>query len=190
MRLLASMLVLTFAVACGGGTGSTPAPRASATGSAQPATTTPTSAPASVSAALPSGEQLCALLASSEWGQFNYVTAAQPEIESDGPGSAYCTYAGESGAEGGLELDAFVAETVSDAEATFDLMSTEQGGQVITLPGADEAWIHPAIDDEFGAISVRVGRFSYSISLPTGEQAEAQLLALAGIVLARASALR
>jgi hypothetical protein len=78
------------------------------------------------------------------------------------------------------------------AEGTFDLIAagSDGGGQTVTLPGADEVFIDPAIDDEFGAIAVRTGRFTYTVSLPDGDQAQAQLLALAGIVLTRASALR
>lgn len=193
MRRFSLLLAVAFVAACGGNNsqqdrtpapGSTPSPPAVSTQS--------NTAPASVSAALPSAQELCDLLTSADWGQLNYVTAAQPDVNSDGPGSAYCTYAGESGGEGGLELDSFVGESVSDAEETFDLISagSDGGGQTITLPGADEVFIDPSIDGAFGAIVVRTGRFTYTVSLPAGEQAEAQLLALAGIVLTRSSALR
>jgi hypothetical protein len=199
VRGLILMTVLALVAACGGGSVTTQAPRASATGTVPspapttPSTTTPASAPATVSGGgLPSGESLCALLTSADWGQFNYVTAAQPEIESDSPGSAYCTYAGDSGASGGLEFDAFAHETVEDAEETFDLISggTDGDGKTVTIPGADEVFIDSSIDDTFGAIVVRTGRFTYTVTVPDGDQAETQLLALAAIVLTRASALR
>ena len=96
MRLLMSVLALALVAACGGTTqpnrtsvpGSTVAPTAS---------TTTTVAPASMSGELPSGAELCALLTSTDWGQFNYVTAAQPDISSDGPGSAHSATVSERG---------------------------------------------------------------------------------------------
>ncbi|MEO6350018.1 MAG: hypothetical protein ABIP53_05140 [Candidatus Limnocylindrales bacterium] len=182
------MIALAFVAACGGTGGTatqTPGPVAPLTGA-------PTAAAASASINLPSAEELCALLTATDWGQFDYVTTPQPEVNTDGPGSAYCTYAGESGSADGLELDSFVGETVADAEETFDLITSgsDGDGKQITLPGADEAFVDASIDGEFGAIVVRTGRFTYTVSLPTSEQAEAQLLALAGIVLGRSTTLR
>jgi hypothetical protein len=193
VRRLVLLTAAAVVAACGGGPSGSPA-RSSSSGSSpiSPAAPTQSAAPASVSAALPSAEELCKLLTSADWGQFNYVTTAQPEVNSDGPGSAYCTYAGESGGEGGLELDSFVGESVADAEETFDLIAagSDGGGEMITIPGSDEAFIDPSIGNAFGAVVVRTGRFTYTLSLPAGEQAQPQLLGLAGIVLARAAALR
>lgn len=140
---------------------------------------------------LPSAAGLCALLGTADWGALNYTVAAQPTINSDGPGNAYCTYTVAAGAGGGLELDAFVDATVEDAMATFETIAGEMsGGQSATLPGADQVLINPAVGGEYGAINVRAGRFTFSISLPTGAQAQSQLLALAATVLTRGQAWR
>ena len=99
-------------VACGGG-GQPPISHA-------PATVTATRAPASVAApSAPSGglttpEGLCGLLKAEDWQQFNYVTAATPDVSSDGEGTAICTWAN------GLTLEVYTHDTVEDAEATFD----------------------------------------------------------------------
>jgi hypothetical protein len=129
------------------------------------------------------------LLTAADWSQFGYVTAAQPTINSDGPGSAYCVYAGTSGASGGLELDAFVAETDADAEETFNTIIGEgQPSDEVALPGADQAVIQAAPDGDYGAIVVRNGRLTFTISLPTSEETETQLTTLAAAVLSRSSA--
>ena len=113
----------------------------------------------------------------------------QPTSFADGPGSAYCVYAGESGATGGIEFDAFLDDSVTDAEATFETSVDEAGpmadAEPVTLPGADEAVIDTDIDGTFSSIVVRAGRFTFVIALPTGDDAELELTTLAGIVLAR-----
>lgn len=152
-------------------------------------TPTPTVAPTAGGPASPA--DLCALLGTADWAANGYPAAAQPTINSDGPGSAYCTYTGAAGAGGGLELDAFVDATTDDASGTFDTITGEMsGGQPTTLTGADQVLINPAVDGSYGAIIVRAGRFTFTISLPTGTQAQTQLTTLATIVLSRASSLR
>jgi len=140
---------------------------------------------------MPTEAELCALLTAEDWGAFGFVTAAQPEINSDGPGSAACVYAGQSGATGGLELDAYAHDTVAEAEETFGTISEGMpAAQPFTLPGADEVLLDPDIDASYAAILVRNGRFTYTISLPAGEAAEAQLAALAAAVLTRSQQYR
>jgi hypothetical protein len=185
-----AFLVLAFAVAaCGGGGAAGPTGTSGTTAEA-PGTT----GPGTAGTGLASADELCALLNADDWGQLNYVTAAQPSIESDGPGSAYCVYAGESGASGGLELDAFAHQAEAAAEETFDTIAgAMDDGQDAALPGADESLIQTEIvagdDDPFGAIVVRSGRFTFSISGPAGEDAEAQLPVLAETVLQRSQSL-
>lgn len=154
----------------------------------QPAATPTSALP---TGGLPSSADLCALLGTADWAALGYSAAAQPAISSDGPGSAYCTYTGTAGAAGGLELDAFVDATAQDAMGTFETITGEMsGGQSATLPSADQVLINPAVGGTYGAIIARAGRFTFTISLPTGAQAQSQLLALAAIVLARAQAWR
>lgn len=150
-----------------------------------------TSAPLGSQGPLPAADELCTLLTPTDWVGAGLQGAAQPLADTDGPGTAYCTYTELAGAEGGLELDAFVDTTLVDAEDTFNTMSDEMsGGQLATLPGADAVLVNPSVDGIYGAIAVRNGRFSYSISMPTSYQAQARLLALAAIVLARGQAYR
>jgi hypothetical protein len=150
-----------------------------------------TSAPLGSQGPLPGADELCRLLTPTDWTSAGLQGAAQPSADTDGPGTAYCTYTGQAGADGGLELDAFVDTTVADAQDTFNTMSDEMsGGQQATLPGADAVLVNPSVDGIYGAIAVRDGRFSYSISMPTSYQAQTELLALAAIVLARGQAYR
>ena len=182
MRTLLVVLAL-LAAACGGG-GTTP--------TVGPGVTSPpvnTNAPVPASGGLPSGEQLCGLLTADDWGEFGYVTAASPTVNSDGPGSAYCVYAGQSGASGGLELDAFVDATAEDAQGTFETM-TGEGPQMlpVDLAEADAALISTGGD--YATIAVRTGRFTFGISVPASDEAELQLKTLASSVISRTAALR
>jgi len=153
--------------------------------------TLPSSNQPSPAGGLASAEQLCSLLTAEDWGAFGFVTGAQPEINDEGPGTANCVFAGQSGATGGLELDAYVHDTVAEAEDTLEIIREGMpNAQPITLPGADEALIDPDVDASYGAIVVRNGRFTYTISLPGSEQAQAQLTALAAAVLARSQQYR
>jgi hypothetical protein len=180
-----ALVALVVLVACGGGA----APVASPT--ATPATTpsTPTEEATDVPGTAAAGADLCSLLGAEDFGAFGYVTAAEPSVSSDGPGSAYCVYAGESGATGGIEFDAFVDDTVEDAEETYRTI-VEEGpladAAPAGLPGVDESVIASGIEDTWAAIAVRKGRFSYTISLPTSDEAETQLKVLAAAVLSRA----
>jgi hypothetical protein len=51
------------------------------------------------------------------------------------PTDQYCVYAGRSSDKGGIEFDAFVADSVADAVATFRTFATEARGA-----GVDRAW--------------------------------------------------
>ena len=117
--------------------------------------------------------------------------AAQPTINSDGPGSAYCTWTDLSGAQGGLEFDAFVDATPSDAEDTYNTAAAlMSAGQPLDLPGADSALINPNINGTHGALLARSGRFTYSISVPASAGSQVQLVTLGGLVLSRSKQYR
>jgi hypothetical protein len=179
------LIGLLAATGCGGSS-------ATPTGSPRPTQTTAAGTAAGgtlVPGDLATVEGLCGLLNAADFGQFGFVTAAQPSTNSDGPGTAYCVYAGESGATGGIEFDAFLDDTVADAEATFETAVDEAGPMAdatpITLPGADRAVIDTDIEGTWSSVVVRAGRLTFTISLPTSDAAEAQLTALAALVLAR-----
>lgn len=182
-----SLVTAIVLVACSGGSGTTPQPTLPAIRSIALPSLVVSSAAAG-SGSLPSGQQLCALLTANDWAQVNLSQAsAAPTINSDGPGSAYCTYSGTAGASGGLEFDAFAEQVPSDAQDTFNTMSGElPGGQPATLPGADAALINANVDGTYGVIIVRNGRFTYSIALPASNASDTQLQTLAALVLTRA----
>jgi hypothetical protein len=177
MRDVLAILVFgVFASACGGASPGTPtAPVTSTPG-------TPQGTSAVSAGTLPEADALCALLTAQDWSQFGYVTGAQPDVSSDGPGSAYCVYAN------GLGLDVFVDEAADDAEETYRTVIENAGfadGRSVELPGADEATIDTDLGGDAAGIVVRQGRVTFTIALPSGEAAEAQLLALAAIVMQR-----
>ena len=179
MRVLVVGSLVLVVAACGGGGG--------AAATATPASATPapaTQVPVTTSAPgeLPAAEELCGLLTADDWGQFGYVTAATPEMNTDGPGTAYCVYAGTSGATGGLEFDAFVHEDEAQAEGTLETI-TGEGPEMspVELEGADAALI--STEGDYAYIAVRIGRFTFTIALPTGDEAEDQLTTLANRVI-------
>ena len=181
-RPLATWIVAFALAACGGAAAPTRSP-------GQPATAAPgTAAPASVSpGGLPTAAELCAFLTSADWGQFNYVTAAQPDVSSDLPGSALCGYAN------GLFLEVYADASEAEAEDTFQTILDNapfDGSQALIIPGADEVQFDPEIGEDSAGIAVRAGRVSFTIGLPSGDAAQAQAMALAALVLARSTALQ
>ncbi len=183
-------LVLTIALlaaACGGGGATTAPTRAPVPTSApQTAVTQPSSNASPAAGGLPTGEQLCSLLTGNDFATVNLTADDQPAVASDEPGTAYCSYkGGTSGAQGGLELDAFVGASDSDAQATYETASEEAGATTdVALPGADEAaWTS---DDQPAAIVVRKGGFTFVISVPPSDGSATQLSTLASVVLLRA----
>jgi len=126
------------------------------------------------------------LLTPNDWTAAGLTGAGQPTVNSDGPGSAYCSYTASSGAEGGLELDAFVDANDSDAQATFDTAAGEAGAtEEIALPGADQAFMDS--QDSPGVLVVRKGNLTFVIGLPPSDNSQAQAATLAALVLSRAA---
>jgi len=200
MKLAGSILgiaVCAILAACSGGGGATTRPSLPAIPSlavpsiAIPSLAVPSGAGASHpagSGASSSAQQLCALLTASDWANVQLSqAAAQPVINSDSPTDAYCVYSGVSGATGGLEFDAFIDDTTQNAQETYNTIAGETpGGQPVSLPGTDSALINTDVEGTYGAIIVRNGRFTYTISLPAGNAAQTQLETLAALVLTRA----
>ena len=62
---------------------------------------------------------LCELLRPEDFATAGVDGAGEPEATTDGTGSSYCVYAGESGATGGIELDVFPSADEASAKETF-----------------------------------------------------------------------
>lgn len=181
MRLRALSVLVFLVAACGGGAAQTQRPAVTSTPGSGP-TAAPTAA-----GGLPTAAQLCGFLGSSDWGQFGYVTAAQPDVDSDGAGTAICGYAN------GLSLEVYVDATEDFAEATFQTILENapfDGSQALPLPGADEVQFDPEIAEDGAGIAVRAGRVSFTIGVPTGDDAQIEATTLAALVLARSAALQ
>ncbi len=170
-----------------------------ACGGASPGPTTAPVLPTAV-AGQPTGgavtdpDELCGLLGPGDFEAVGISGAGEPSVTSDGPGSAYCVYAGESGATGGIELDVFVDDDPAAAEDTFGVILTETTADPVRLdiPGSDEAvgWDGAAGSaDDYAAAVVRAGKLVVTIAAPGGTGMAKKLGGLVGVVLGRASAL-
>jgi hypothetical protein len=181
MRVFIALLIVIAAACSSGAASRTSVPTTAGASSA----VTTTHAPAD----LPAPEELCALLSADDWAQFGYVTADSPTVDTDGAGSAYCVYAGQSGGTGGLELDAFVDVALQDAVETQETILDEGPDmEPIDLPGADAAFIGD--EGDVAGIVVRTGRFTFTIALPSGDDAEEQLKTLANEVIDQSAVYR
>jgi hypothetical protein len=130
-------------------------------------------------------------------GDFNGVGvpgAGTPTVNlNSGPGTAYVVYARKSAADGGIEFDVFAFDTAAEASANFVRGLSELPSAELTELGADQAAIS---FDELGndpgttiaEIRVLKGRIWFEIGIPSNPLAEAQLVALAKVVLQRAAA--
>ena len=112
----------------------------------------------------------------------------------DGGNSVYCVYRGKSGATGGVELDVFdpAGTAATDVEQTFKtVLASDPGARYESeaVPGSSESMYSVKIPQsghpDFAANAVRRGDLVFSISLPSGPNAQAQLLRLSRLVLQR-----
>jgi hypothetical protein len=139
---------------------------------------------------MPTADQLCQLLTPADWSAAGLSGARAPSVDSDGPGSAYCTYGGASGATGGLELDVFVGATVDDALLTYATIRESIPTPVVpNLSGVDQAVVNTNMEPGFGAIVARAGKLVVTVTLPTSDSAANQLTSLTALVLSRAATL-
>ena len=141
---------------------------------------------------VPSSDQLCQLLTQADWTAAGLTGAQAPFVDDDGvgTGSAYCTYSGDSGASGGLELDVFVGPTIDDANQTYATIAESIPTPTApNLSGVDVAILNTNIEPGFGAILVRAGKLVVTISLPTSTNAANQMTSLTSLVLDRAKSL-
>lgn len=177
-RLATAVLTLTIA-ACSGGGGATSGP----TGGA--------------GTALPGGEAtggpvtdltaMCDLLGPGDFAAVGIAGAGEPRSNSDGPGSAYCVYAGQSAATGGIEFDVFVD---ADAEGVFDVILDDTTAELtaVPIPGVDEAVGTDGVagtPEAYGTVVVRKGPLVFTIAAPGGPGTSLKLATLAGLVVAR-----
>jgi hypothetical protein len=174
ISLTGAALAMTLVAACGGGgTGPTPA------------TGLPTGKPVT------DLTKLCELVGPGDWSSVGIAGAGTPTTNSDGPGSAYCVYAGQSAGTGGIEFDVFVDE---DSASTFQTVKDEIGGDLISLPlpGADEVVATDGVAgkaDRPAGLALRKGNLVVVLGAPGGTGVSAKLAALAALVVARAAGL-
>jgi hypothetical protein len=183
MRFLPVLIVATVA-ACGGGS--------SPTTSRAPASVTGTPAPASVAAPsrpstdLTTAEALCGLLQAADWQQFNYVTAATPDVSSDGEGTARCSWAN------GLTLEVYTHDTAPEAEETFDTVVENvpmDDAQPFYVQGAAQSVFDSDIGDDQAGLVAQAGRLTLFVSGLSRDSAQVELATLAGLVIARGASL-
>ena len=186
----AVVLILTVGlalVACSPAASPTPGASARPSGSAEPSTDQPLGGPVT------DDTQLCDLLGPGDFDLVGIDGAGLPEFGTDGPGSAYCVYAGESAGTGGIEFDVFVD---SDPGGVYSTILEAGGGAElarIEVPGADraEGWDGVAgTPEQFGRIVARSGRLVFTIGAPGGPGTLARLTDLAATVIERGAALR
>ena len=213
MWLLPASAVLV--VACSSGTTTPAVTRAAATNVSPGGATT--AAPAAQTATVPTAATVPPAAGAGETG--TTVSSAADLADALGPGdfaavglngadtgsvnaneagSVYVVYAGRSSATGGIEFDAFVSATTSDSQATY---ATVLGGTLDAagmgkkdVPTADDAAMRldNPIDSggTFATVAVRKGLLVFDIGIPGNARAEAQLTALALLVLQRTTAVQ
>jgi hypothetical protein len=154
-----------------------------------PSPTTPPAASVTPAPTAPDGSDAAALcvLTPEDWQQFNYVTGATPNVISDEPGTAICQYASA------LFLEMYTHDNETDAEATYQTMLENipvDEPQELTLPGADVVTFDPDIGENHAGIVVRAGNLDFLITGLARDSVQAELMTLAGLVLARTAALQ
>jgi hypothetical protein len=131
--------------------------------------------------------KLCDLLGPGDFAAVGIAGASAPTVNSDGPGSAYCVYAGKSAGTGGIEFDAFVDD---DAAGTYQTILDEIGPvSPLTIPGVDEAGVSTGTvgqADKPASVIVRIGKLTFTIAAPAGADTVGALTKLAALVITRA----
>jgi hypothetical protein len=138
-----------------------------------------------------SGATMCALTPA-DFQSVGLASTAKPSANvQDAGASVYCVYAGKSAATGGVELDVFnpAGPSAADAKETFQTAIGETSGlKPITIAGADEAQWSAATRSggpSFATIAVRRGTLVFTLGIPAGANAQAQLTKLTALLLER-----
>ena len=134
--------------------------------------------------------KLCDLLGAGDFAGLAIEGAGTATVNSDGPGSAYCTFTAKSAAQGGIEFDVFVDD---DPDGTYNtIMGETTGLKPATIVGADKAAMTAGVEgkaDQPAAVLVKKGKLVFTIAVPAGVYREAALTALSLIVLSRGAGL-
>ncbi len=115
-------------------------------------------------------------------------TTPSTDVQDNGA-SAYCVYAGMSGAMGGIELDIFYPAG-PDPKQTEATANADLSGKLdpAGLAGTDDSQIGLGVRSGgplFSTITVRRRDLVFALSIPAGPKAREQLLALSRLVLQR-----
>ena len=172
LRVVAAAALAGLLAACGG------------TASDGDASIAPTEPPVES----PSGgvaTDLCELLRPEDFAAAGVDGAGEPEATTDGTGSSYCVYAGESGATGGIELDVFPNPDEASAKETFATATGEgPAGKPASTGSFSESSF--AIDGEVAYLTVRQGLLVLSLAAPNDMNTETGLAMLAQLAIERA----
>ncbi len=160
--------------------------------SAQQQPTAQRAAPRHGSAVRPGGgAAMCEVLTAADLEAHGLAperTTPSTDVQDNGA-SAYCVYAGMSGAMGGIELDVFFPAG-PDPKQTEATANADISGKLEAagLTGADDSQIGLGVRSggpPFSTITVRRRDLVFALSIPPGPKAREQLLALAHLVLLR-----
>ena len=196
MRAAAIPLVVLLFGACSAASGPAPTPGGS-TGSGGGSSQGPaaTSTPAAggggaTGGTVAAGDDLCKLLGPGDFAAVG-VSGTGPASENNQDNSnVYCVYAGKSAGTGGVEFDAFLADTKANSRPPSTpwprRCSTSRAGQA-AFPDADGAKLRTDIPDGYAGIAIWKGKLAFDIGIPTTDQAKDQLIALAKLVLQRSA---
>ena len=170
-RLVAATALAGLLAACGG---------AASDGEASTASTEP---PVASASGVPT--DLCELLRPEDFAAAGVDGAGEPEATTDGTGSSYCVYAGESGATGGIELDVFPNADEASARETFETATAEgPAGKPASTGGFSDSSF--AIDGDVAYLTVRQGLLVLSLAAPNDINTETGLVTLAQLAIQRA----
>jgi hypothetical protein len=190
-------LALILVAACTGG--STPgAPTAGATTAAS-STAAASQAPASagsggdIGGPVAAGSDLCGLLGPGDFAAAGVAGTGKATENNADANDVYCVYAGKSAGTGGVEFDAFLAASSADSKASYDAAAAPMldfaGAGKAAFPDADGAAVRNDIPGGYAGITVWKGKLVFDIGIPTTDKSQAQLIALAKLVLLRAAGL-
>ena len=171
LRLLVAAALVMAIAACGGSPGG------------GDASAVPTAPPAPSETGV--ATDLCELLRPEDFAAAGIDGAGEPEATTDGTGSSYCVYAGESGATGGIELDVFPNPDEATAKVTY-ATATGEGPAGVAAENATFSESAFAIDGGVAYLTVRQGLLVLSLAAPNDMNTETGLVTLARLAIQRA----
>jgi hypothetical protein len=134
------------------------------------------------------GQELCSLLTPADFTAAGVSGAASPRTNSTTPNDAYCVYAGNSSATGGIEFDIFIEASATDAQGVYTnaALPGPPTDVVAEFTGIDQAQLATT---PFAMIVVRRDTVTFDIGFPANPKAHDQLTTLANLVLTRSAPL-